>query len=412
MSAMPRSKKMLAVAVLSAALVQMCFFALTPAIAKVQNEVFPFLSLSQIQTVMMAPSIISMAVSLLATLLIQKNLVTKKQVVVAGLAVLTLAGVFSFLLHTEFWHLILLCTFVGVGTGLYIPTISSIMFDSYDEQERRLLTGYQSAMINLGGIILSALAGFLITIVWYGGFITLLLALPITALAVIAIPSGKARPSPQHQQVESKPGTGMPRGVFYYAVLTGVFLFFYIVSSSNISTHLYNAGIGNAAAAGLMTAVTMGGGVFAGLFFNKLSSKFGDYLIAVAFIVLFVGFTLYNLGNASLALIMLGAFITGTSMSLITPQCLFSVSNIVDARSSAAATSLIVSIAPGIGGFLSPLIITNLTTLLGGDSTNFRFQFVGFCALAVGMIVLYTTFKRQKTMETGDIKLGFVAAEK
>jgi MFS family permease len=191
-----------------------------------------------------------------------------------------------------------------------------------------------------------------------------------------------------------------------------LFLFLYIVSSSNISTHLYNANVGNSAAAGLITAVTMGGGVFAGLFFNKLSSRFGDYLISFAFIVLFIGFTLLNLGHASLALIMLGAFITGMSMSMITPQCLFSVSNIVDASNSSAATSLIVSIAPGIGGFLSPLIITNLTTLLGGDSTNFRFQFVGFTALAVGMVVLYTTYRRQKTADSESAGLGLAVIDK
>jgi MFS family permease len=411
MSAMPKQKKILAVAVLSTALIQMCFFALTPAIARIQNEVFPYLSLSQIQTVMMAPSIISLVVSLIAAFLVNKGLISKKSVVVLGLLFLVLAGAVSFLLHTAFWHLIMLCGFVGIGAGLFIPSISSIMIDSFNEDERRVLSGYQTSLINLGGILLSTLAGFLISMVWFGGFITMLLALPIAVLVAIAIPkANKTKPAAQSEKaaaVKSK----MPKDVYYYSFLAGLFLFFYIVSSSNISTHLFNAQIGNPAAAGVVTAITMGGGVLSGMFFNKLSSKFGDFLIAFAFIVLFIGFTVLNLGHSSLILIMVGSFIAGTSMSMITPQCLFSVSNIVDPSNSATATSLIVSIAPGIGGFLSPMIITNITTLLGGNSTNFRYQFVGFVALAVGLIVLYNTVRRQKLKESDAPDMDLVASK-
>lgn len=396
MLAMSRQKKVVAITIMGVALVQMCFFALTPAIARIQNDVFPNLSLSQIQTVLMAPSIISMAMSMICALLIGKNMMSKKAVVLIGLALLTLSGAVSLIFHTEFWHLIMLCTLVGMGAGMFIPATSSIMFDNFNENERRTLTGYQTSFINLGGILLSALAGFLITLVWYGGFVTMLVVLPVFILAAITIPNTKKASAPEQRTLAASPKVRMPKDVYYYAGLAGLFLFFYIVCSSNISTHLHHAQIGNAATAGLVTAITMGGGVFSGLFFHKLSSKFGDYLISIAYIVLFAGFMLLNIGHASLLVVMLGAFIVGTSMSMITPQCLFAISNIVDPSNSAAATSLIISIAPGIGGFLSPIVITNLTTLLGGESTNFRYQFVGFLALAAGLAVLVQTTKRQK----------------
>ncbi len=389
--------------IMGAALVQMCFFALTPAIARIQNEVFPQLSLSQLQTVMMAPSIISMALSMLCSLMVGKNLVSKKTVVVSGLAVLTASGAVSLLLHTEFWHLMLLCALVGTGAGMFIPAIASIMFDHFNEDERRTLSGFQTSLINLGGILLSTLAGFLITLVWYGGFLTMFAAFPVMILAAIAIPGRKGGASKAKISLQA-PKASMPKDVYYYAGITGLFLFFYIVCSSNISTHLFQAGIANASTAGHATAVTMGGGVLSGLFFHKLSSKLGEYLIALAFVILFIGFSLLNIGHASLAVVLLGAFIVGTSMSMITPQCMFAVSNIVEPSNSAPATALIVSIAPGIGGFLSPIIITNLSTLLGGDSTNFRFQFAGFLALAVGVIVLIQTIGRQKLRENSRIK--------
>lgn len=403
MSAMSRQKKILTITIMCIALVQMCFFALTPAIAKIKNEVFPNLSLSQIQTVLMAPSLISMGFSMLSALLIGKNKITKKSVVVIGLSLLVLSGLFSLIFHTQFWHLIMLCALVGMGAGMFIPAISSIMFDNFNEDERRTLTGYQTSFINLGGILLSAISGFLITLVWYGGFVSMLISLPVLILAAVTIPNTKKAGTPAQATAAAVKKTGMPRDVYYYAGLAGLFLFFYIVCSSNISTHIDDAKIGNSATAGLVTAITMGGGVFSGLFFHKLSSKLGDYLISLAYIVLFLGFTLLNVGHHSLLMVMLGAFVVGTSMSMITPQCLFAVSNIVDPSNSASATSLIVSIAPGIGGFLSPIILTNLTTLLGGESTNFRFQFVGFLALAVGLIVLAVTSRRQKLKEDGAV---------
>jgi MFS family permease len=412
MFAMSRQKKILTITIMCTALVQMCFFALTPAIAKIKNEVFPHLSLSQIQTVLMAPSLISMGFSMLSAVLIGKNKISKKSVVVIGLSLLVLSGVLSLIFHTQFWHLIMLCALVGMGAGMFIPAISSIMFDNFNEDERRTLTGYQTSFINLGGILLSAVSGFLITLVWYGGFVSMLIALPVLILAAVAIPNDKKAGAPARSAVAAAvKKTGMPRDVYYYAGLAGLFLFFYIVCSSNISTHIDDAKIGNSATAGLVTAITMGGGVFSGLFFHKLSSKLGDYLISLAYIVLFLGFTILNVGHHSLLMVMLGAFVVGTSMSMITPQCLFAVSNIVDPSNSASATSLIVSIAPGIGGFLSPIIITNLTTLLGGESTNFRFQFAGFMALAVGLIVLAVTSRRQKLKEDGAVYAKLAATK-
>jgi len=97
-----------------------------------------------------------------------------------------------------------------------------------------------------------------------------------------------------------------------------------------------------------------------------------------------------------LLVVYIGVFITGTSLSLIIPQCLFSVSNIVDPSNSSTATSIVACLAPGTGGFLSPVIFTNLTNLLGGESTNFRFQFVGFVSLVVGIVFVLDTLRREK----------------
>jgi hypothetical protein len=50
----------------------------------------------------------------------------------------------------------------------------------------------------------------------------------------------------------------------------------YNVCNSNLSTHLADNRLGDAATSGLASAVLMAGGVASGLVFSKLSSKFGD----------------------------------------------------------------------------------------------------------------------------------------
>lgn len=388
---------MLAITILTIAMVQMSFFALTPAIQKIKAEVFTDLSLSQIQTAISLPSLLSMFSSILSAMLISKNILSKKATVVLGLFFMTLTGVASLLFHSSFWHLIALSILIGAGMGMFIPSTASILFDSFDENEKRILSGYQTSFINLGGIILSALGGFLIAKVWYGGYLTMLITFPIMLLSIITIP--KDRSHAPHPERTSKKKTKLPADVFYYGALMTIFMLIYNVSGSNLAVHLAHSGINNAATIGVVSSLTMAGGVFSGLFFSKLSVKYKDYLIAFAYLTLFVGFTVLNLGHRSLALMIAGVFVVGMSMSFITPQCLLSVSNIVDPSNSSDATSVMLCLAPGIGGFLSPIVFTNITTLLGGDSTNFRYQFVGLLSLVLALIVAYNTFRRNKVKE-------------
>jgi MFS family permease len=145
-----------------------------------------------------------------------------------------------------------------------------------------------------------------------------------------------------------------------------------------MSTHLKDAGFGEPSTAGIAIAIQMAGGVVSGAFFGKLSLRFGDLAIAQAFVALFIGFMVLSLGQSVLILNFIGVFIAGLSLSMVFPQCVFSASRYVDPSNSSTATSIIACVAPGVGGFVSPLVLTTLTVRLGGASTTFRYQFIGF----------------------------------
>jgi MFS family permease len=400
MAKMTKRNRIILISIMLASLMQMVQFALTPGIAKIQAEVFPQYPLSVIQTAMTLPSLLSMVFSLVSAFLIGKGWLSKKACVLIGLGLITFTSLVALLLHTEFWHLCLFSVLIGTGMGFYISTSASILFDNFDEAERRMSVGLQTSFINLGGIIMSVFGGLLANLVWFGGYMVLLLGLPIMAVSLFGIPNDrkeKAAAEAQAGPAEKKHGKiKLPADVLYYGAITFTFLLLYTVCGTNISNHLKTAGIGNTATAGVATAVQMAGGVTMGLFFNKLSAKLKDYALALAFIIVFVGYTIINLGQSTLAANLVGIFVTGTAISVIIPQTLFSISNRVNTGNSAAATAIVNTISPGIGSFISPLVFTPLTMALAGESTKFRYEFVGVVALAVGIVLIFTTRTRMK----------------
>jgi MFS family permease len=379
-----------------ASLMQMVQFALTPGIAKIQAEVFPQYPLSVIQTAMTLPSLLSMVFSLVSAFLIGKRWLSKKACVLIGLGLITFTSLVALLLHTEFWHLCLFSVLIGTGMGFYISTSASIMFDNFDEAERRMSVGLQTSFINLGGIIMSVFGGILANLVWFGGYMVLLLGVPIMLVSLFGIPNDRKAAPGEKTQEKTHQKIKLPPDVIYYGLITFTFLLIYTVGGTNISNHLKAAGIGNTATAGVATAVQMAGGVAMGLFFSKLSAKLKDYALALAFIIVFVGYTVINLGQSTLAANLVGIFITGTAISVIIPQSLFSISNRVNTGNSAAATAIVNTISPGVGSFISPMVFTPLTMALAGESTKFRYEFAGVVALAVGVVLIFTTRYRAK----------------
>ena len=81
-----------------------------------------------------------------------------------------------------------------------------------------------------------------------------------------------------------------------------------------------------------------------------------------------------------------------------TKTLLVSISKRVDDSTSALASSLANGVAPGLGSFLSPIIITNFTVAVAGNNTNFRYQFVAFLALAFAVVLFLLNKYREKKL--------------
>ncbi|MDR2420889.1 MAG: MFS transporter [Oscillospiraceae bacterium] len=380
-----REKKLLLITLLAIALVQMPQQSLSPAIEKVAREFG--LGLATVQEAFALVNIFLPASGVLTAFLIGRGLLSKRAAIIGGLSALGATAVCAPFLHTEFWHIRLLSALLGVSVGAFLVNATSLMFDSYTERERETIAGFQTSFVNGGGILLSLVGGALAATIWYGCYFVLLLGFPIAALAIFTVPKRPAAGA------ASRKSTRLPGKVYYYSAVLFVFMILFNTCGMNISTHLAQAGYASPALAGAAVAVQMAGGALAGFAFGRLSSKLGDYVMTLGCGTLALGLAIAGAFHASLAAAFLGVFLAGTAMSLLAPRTVFAVSGLTDETNSSLASSISQSVAPSLGGFLTPYLITRPTELLS-SSTASRYLITAALSAAFGAALALVTRAR------------------
>ena len=391
------NQKMLKWTILVIAMFQMPSLAISPAISKIVAQFGQ--ELVTVQTALQIPNLVSPFAAILATIIIGRSggRISKKAMILTGLGCIVAAATGMVLFSSAFWTVYLWGALIGIAIGLFIPNTASLMMDSFDAEQVRVISGLQTSFINIGGIIMSILGGLLADVVWFGGYLTFYFGVPIIVLCVLVLPGrgafAQAQAARAEVSAEEREKGRFNWNVAFYGVVIFFFMMMSTVSNANLSTYVIDQlKLGTSGVVGTISAVQMLGGACSGLVFGKLSAKLKDYMIPLAFLTLCVGFTVLSLA-ASLPLIFLGAFITGGAMSMCMPQCMFSISLYVNEHSSTFANAISSSIAPSLGGFLSPRVFTSLTTALFGASVSARFRFMGvvtlcFCVLLAVIMTL------------------------
>ena len=384
--------------ILAIAFMQMPQFAILPATNIVATEVFPGLPIQTIQTAMSLPGFVCVIAGVVAALLLRCGVTSKRFTTIAGLFILVLGGITAIFLNSSFWHLCLMNVFIGAGLGTFLPSSQSIMFDNFDEDSRRFIAGIQSTCINGGGLVMTFLCGILTSYVWYGGHLLMFFAIPALVVSCLFLPrdrkmrfsAGGDGDSPAVQR------TKLPFSVYSYSLLVVVFFMMFNVATINISTHLSQGGTSDPFAAGVASALSMAGGAVFGLLFPTLSKLFRDHVFALSFLTMGIGHALFGFFPSSLIIGFVASFICGATMSIFMPRCILNASILSDPTNSSTVTVLICCVSPGVGHFLSPLVITNLTLALGGESTQFRFRFTAVVCLALTVLIYFINLRRGK----------------
>ncbi len=394
---MTKNKKWLKLTILVIALFQMPSLAISPSISLILDR-FPEQSLITVQTVLQLPNLVSPFVALLSAFLtaLLKDRSSKKRDIIIGLSLLVATAVGVALFHSQFWTLYIWGVLMGVSIGLFLPSATGLIVDLFDADERRTISGHQTSFINGGGILMSILGGLLGTSIWFGGYLVFFLVVPVIIMCMLFLPGrAEQHASSRYGNSQNKKGK-FNINILYYAAIIFVFMSISTVSGSNMSVYVQDQlKLGNSATTGILTAISMCGGTICGLFFGKLSKKLKDFVLPFAFFILFLGYLINSQAN-SIFVIAVGSFLLGSTMSMVMPQCIYSISLYVNERSSTLASSLGMSVAPSLGGFVSPGIYTSVTRWISGDSISFRYLFTGLAALFFGVLILIFTILRKK----------------
>ena len=163
----------------------------------------------------------------------------------------------------------------------------------------------------------------------------------------------------------------------------------YFAFSTNISLLLTERGVTDTAMSGTATAVFMLGGCLFGFVFTRLLNLCKERTACLAFVLLAVSYlTIYCLDGS--AVLFAAAFVGGGSLSLIFPYFLVTIAGQVN-----PSASLIISVGPNLGSFVSPMILTNLSGLLMGPSVAARFLLAAVLALILAAVLFLLSVKRQ-----------------
>lgn len=371
-----KKKNALKWTLLAIALTNMPTLALSPATEQIRQ--FFNVELATVQTAMSSTNIVQIGVALLMMYLINRGTITKKLAVVLGQSLFVVIVVFVLLFHNGIWTVWVLSCLIGCACGCFVTNAFGIMFDCFSDAERQGFAGLQTSSINLGGILMSLAGGLLAGLFWYGGYLVFSVGIVMAIIGILNIPAYK---TPKKDVGGKKaPIKGQ---VFFYAVAQLLFMMSYVTVGQNLSSHLSGNFANFSFLAGICTSVQMAGGVVSGLFFSKLSKKLGDNILVLSMCLLFAGLLLLSFVKTSIVLILLAVFLCGGSLSMFNPWCTYGVSVYSDPTNSAITSVIISAIAPSAGGFLSPVVFTNVTNSIVAGSTAFRYRFVAIFVIVV-----------------------------
>lgn len=283
--------------------------------------------------------------------------------------------------------------FLGAGTSLFVPAVSSMMIDYLNDDERNRVAGLQTAFVNLGGMLLSFFSGILATQRWCNAYLVFLAAAPVLVLSLKCIPAEQKHPkasagAPTQQKQK------IPAVVWLAALQTFLFAILYFAFSTNVSLLISERALGGTSLSGTATSVFMLGGCLFGFIFNKVMHACKGATPSVAFLLVAASYLLIYFTD-SVGALMVGAFIGGGSLSLIFPYFLIAIAGKVDASVSVISSSLILSVGPNFGSFVSPMILTNISNALFGPVVAACFLLAAIAAIVMAVLLFLLQLRKK-----------------
>ncbi|MCD8322329.1 MAG: MFS transporter [Oscillospiraceae bacterium] len=400
---MSKEQKKISIVVVAVSMFQMGMVALSPIISAL-GEAFPDASQLATQMTNTFLCLIMVFFAIFAGSISRR--IGRRSMMIISMALLIAASIGGSLMHSALWMVYFWSTLIGASIGLFVPAANSLMMDVYEDDTRTGIASIQSMMVGIGGVVLSLLTGALSSAHWNYAYLAFLLAVVPLAFAVRCMPTEAQLREivPAEKQTAAAEANkasyrSVPSYVWIAALHTLVFAIIYFIFSTNISLYMTERSYTSTTLTGAITAVFMLGTCVSSLLLGKVMCILKRYTPVLAFGLLAISYlVLFSAEN--LVIIFIAAFVGGSTLGFIFPYFVITAGARVDPALSVISSSLIVSIAPNLGSFLSPVLITPLTNLFASGRIAPRFLLGAILAMAITVILIVINIYSKKHTQT------------
>ncbi len=399
---MSDKKKLWALAVILISLPQMHGVGLSPMLAQMAAA-FPEASDTKIQFIGTLPALLVLITNLFQAFLAKKF--KHRYLTAFGSGLIVIFAILGYLFHGSVTELYLWSALLGIGASFTITVGTFIIDDLFDDSEKVGVLGLQAFAASAGTMLVTFLGGFLVRRNWYSGYLAYLICLLPLVGSLTLLKGSQEEVAAERAALAGKTGEKGAAGVLKISVAGIVFSILcaflhgviYNTLNTNIGLFLVEKGIGNSGTAGTIVSLGLLFSGIMGLLVGSLAKKIGIFTISCGFGVIAVGDMIIS-GAGSLPVIMIGAIIASTAVSLMMPNVVANTTR--SAGSHAAIAITITLIGAQLGNFAAPVITKLAASLFSSDSVVYRYRLASIlgCIFAV-LSALYIVNANRKAVK-------------
>lgn len=364
------------VAIVAISFIQGLQYGVSPILNDISKH-FPEVSISLVQMLITAPSILAMFVALVAGWLVTK--VSRKKLLLFAALASGVTGLMPFLSDC-FSLLFISRTIYGIPLGIATALNAVVVSAFFEGRKRVKVMGIQGASVGLGMVVITTISGmlgaksfetsYLINLIGFISFILLAIFLPETGV----VKKGREEPIRLNKRVFLTAG---------FAFLEFLFL---ITFTTNISMHLAPAFEGNSGVSGIIMGIFSAAQIFIGFVLGTITKAIRKLTLPAAMLSFAVGCIFLVAFPNHLVLLAVGAAFCGFSQGIFIPTAYVEVSNVVGSASVAMA-SAVVTCATCIGQLMSAVVLNQTAKVIFGTATTSHIYIVAMIGMSVSAVL-------------------------
>ncbi|MDO5410556.1 MAG: MFS transporter [Lachnospiraceae bacterium] len=359
---------------------------------------YPNESSTTVLTILTTPALVAMIFAFFVGTLSSK-FSTKAVLIFAQLAMFAEGMIFLFLGQTSIYVLWFAAGLVGFNQGATYTFLGTLLASNVEDNEKRAtLTGICTALMNVGGVVITMVGGVIAASYgWQKAYMLWFILLAAIVIEIICIPADKpaAVPAPDAAaKPEAGKGEKMPVLVWLIAFHYLFYFMFLYAYGSNISEYIINVyKLGTSVESGIANSAVTAGGVVAGALFGAYSKVLKKWTFPVMVLLSAIGLGLCLVMTTNVLGVYAAGLLCGFSMSGAAPYVTMFMQQITNSPAQYGKAMSIWSGFMNIGMFIAVYFLAFCAKIFGESSTDIHAKFVvgavGAALCVVTAIPLY-----------------------